>query len=182
MLGLTAALMIAWVTAMPGEAHAEPAAPALLPRAGPPWPAKTEGFKRHMGAEALIPTEGSPVRADGPLVAITPDAARGRALVADRLKGNCLACHAISELSAEPFHGDFGPSLDGAGGRLTVSQLRQWLVDPSVLKPDAAMPPYHRSSGIIRPYREPEGIDLAGQTLLSAEEIEHVVAYLAGLK
>ena len=113
---------------------------------------------------------------EAPLVATPGDAARGAAIVRNRETANCLICHAIPD-ARERFMGDVGPPLAGVGSRLTPGQIRLRLVDPTRLNSAAVMPAYHRVEGLRR-------VDARyiGQPVLSAMEIEDVVAYLAGLK
>ncbi len=113
---------------------------------------------------------------EAPLVATAPDAARGEAIVRNRETANCLICHSIPD-ARERFMGDIGPPLAGIGARLTPGQIRLRLVDPTRLNPEAIMPAYHRVAGLRHVdarYR--------GRPVLTAVEIEDVVAYLAGLK
>lgn len=58
------------------------------------------------------------------LTGVAGDAANGRKVFANRKKGNCLACHVNSDWSELGFHGEVGPSLDGAGDRWTEAELR----------------------------------------------------------
>jgi sulfur-oxidizing protein SoxX len=104
------------------------------------------------------------------------DPARGRAIVANRTVGLCLLCHS-GPIAEERFQGNLAPSLAGAGTRSTPGQLRLRLVDPARLNPDTIMPPYYRLDGLTRVAKT-----FQGKTLLSAEQIEDVVAYLATLK
>ena len=104
------------------------------------------------------------------------DPARGRAIVADRSVGLCLLCHAAPIPEAR-FQGNLAPSLAGAGARATPGQLRLRLVDPARLNPDTIMPPYYRVDGLYRVAR-----NFQGKTILTAEQIEDVVAYLASLR
>ena len=104
------------------------------------------------------------------------DAARGRTVVATRQQGLCLLCHS-GPFPEERFQGNLAPSLAGAGGRWSEAQLRLRLVDAQRLNPDTIMPPYYKVSGLQR-----VASGFAGKTLLSAEQIEDVVAYLATLK
>ena len=113
---------------------------------------------------------------EAPLVAVPADAARGEAIVKNRETANCLICHAIPD-PRERFMGDVGPSLAGVGSRLSPGQLRLRLVDPTRLNAQAIMPAYHRVEGLTRV--DPRH---AGRPVLSAIEIEDVVAYLTGLK
>jgi len=112
----------------------------------------------------------------GSLTGRPGDAARGRAIVADRTVGLCLLCHSGS-FPEQPLQGNLAPSLAGAGTRNTEGQLRQRLVDPSRLVPDTIMPPYYRLERLQRVAKTFEG-----KTILTAEQIEDVVAYLATLK
>ena len=104
------------------------------------------------------------------------DPARGRAIVANRTVGLCLLCHS-GPIPEERFQGNLAPSLAGAGARSTPGQLRLRLVDPARLNPDTIMPPYYRLDGLTRVAKT-----FQGKTILSAEQIEDVVAYLATLK
>ena len=104
------------------------------------------------------------------------DPARGRAIVANRSVGLCLLCHS-APIPEEHFQGNLAPNLAGAGSRATPDQLRLRLVDPARLNPDTIMPPYYRATGLTRVAR-----NFQGKTILTAEQIEDVVAYLASLK
>ncbi|MEO5702240.1 MAG: sulfur oxidation c-type cytochrome SoxX [Casimicrobiaceae bacterium] len=104
------------------------------------------------------------------------DAARGRALLVAREGANCILCHAIPD-PALRFAGDVGPSLAGIGNRLSVGALRLRVVDNSRLNPLSIMPSYYRTDDLDRvapAYR--------GKTILSAQEVEDVVAYLSTLR
>ena len=104
------------------------------------------------------------------------DPARGRQIVANRQVGLCLLCH-TAPIPEERFQGDLAPDLKGVGARLSEAQIRASIVDPSKANPDTIMPAYYRTEGLSRvadAYR--------GKTILSAEQIEDVVAYLVTLK
>lgn len=103
-------------------------------------------------------------------------AARGRAIVGNRQVGLCLLCHS-GPFPEERFQGNLAPDLAGAGSRSTIGQLRLRIVDASRLNPDTIMPPYYKTDGLVRvatPFRD--------KPVLTAEQIEDVVAYLATLK
>ena len=110
-----------------------------------------------------------------PLTAIAGDAARGREVVAGR-EGNCLLCHSARE-TGERFMGNVAPPLSGVGARLSAGQIRLRVVDPTRLKRDAVMPAYYRVDGLNEvavPYR--------GKPILTAQQVEDVVAYLVTLR
>lgn len=130
------------------------------------------------GAAAQGPAR-PPTGSDAGAAALTDmpgDAARGRAIVADRRKGLCLLCHP-GPIPEERFMGNLAPALDGAGRRWSAAELRARLVDASRLNPDTIMPPYFRTEGFAR-----MAPALRGRTILTAQEIEDVVAYLVSLK
>jgi sulfur-oxidizing protein SoxX len=104
------------------------------------------------------------------------DPARGRAIVANRTVGLCLLCHS-APIPEERFQGTLAPSLAGAGSRATPAQLRLRVVDAARLNPDTIMPPYYRADGLSRVAK-----NFQDKTILTAQQIEDVVAYLASLK
>jgi len=104
------------------------------------------------------------------------DAVRGRAIVASRSVGLCLLCHS-GPIAEERFQGDLAPTLAGAGSRWSEGQLRLRIVDGSRLNADTIMPPYYRTTGLQRVAR-----NFDGKPILSAAQVEDVVAYLATLK
>ena len=113
---------------------------------------------------------------DGPLDGLVGDPARGRTAVVDREGAHCLLCHALP-IREERFHGDLAPSLAGVGSRLTAGQIRLRIVDSSRLNAETIMPPYYRASGLNR-----VGRAWQGRTVLGAQQVEDIVAYLASLK
>jgi sulfur-oxidizing protein SoxX len=104
------------------------------------------------------------------------DAARGRAIVANRQVGLCLLCHA-GPFPEEKFQGNLAPDLAGAGARWSEGQLRLRIVDASRINPATIMPPYYRVDGLDR-----VAAAFRGRPVLSAEEIEDVVAFLTTLR
>jgi L-cysteine S-thiosulfotransferase len=104
------------------------------------------------------------------------DPARGRAIVANRQVGLCLLCHS-GPFPDEPFQGNLAPDLRGAGTRWSEGQLRLRIVDSSRINPATIMPAYHRTEGLVR-----VAPAWRGKPVLSAEQIEDVVAYLTTLK
>jgi len=109
------------------------------------------------------------------LTGLPGDAARGRALVLERTS-TCILCHS-GPLPEEKFQGDLAPSLAGAGSRWSTGQLRLRLVAASRLNPATIMPSYYRVDGLDR-----VGPAWRGKPILTAEQIEDIVAYLATLR
>jgi sulfur-oxidizing protein SoxX len=103
------------------------------------------------------------------------DAARGRALAVARTS-TCILCHS-GPFPEKKFQGDLAPSLAGAGSRWSEGQLRLRLVDASRLNTATIMPSYYRGDGLHR-----VGTAWRGKPILSAEQIEDIVAYLATLR
>ena len=104
------------------------------------------------------------------------DPARGRAIVANRQVGLCLLCNS-GPFPEERFQGDLAPDLAGVGARLSEGQIRLRIVDSTKTNPQSIMPTYYRSEGMTR-----VAPAFRGKTVLTAEQIEDVVAYLVALK
>ena len=104
------------------------------------------------------------------------DPVRGRAIVASRQVGLCLLCHS-GPFPEERFQGELAPDLRGAGARWSEGQLRLRIVDSSRINPASIMPAYHRTDELTR-----VAPAFRGKPILSAEQIEDVVAYLTTLK
>jgi sulfur-oxidizing protein SoxX len=104
------------------------------------------------------------------------DAERGMKIVTNRQVGLCLLCHA-GPYPQERFQGTMAPDLSGAGARWNEGQLRLRMVDAAKINPETIMPPYYRVDGLTR-----VAPGFRGKTILSAEQIEDVVAYLLTLK
>lgn len=110
-----------------------------------------------------------------PLTDRAGDPEEGHAIVTTRERGLCILCHP-GPFPDVPFTGDLAPDLGGVGDRLSVPELRQRIADSRVVNPETIMPPYHAMSGLTR-----VGEPWRGTTILSAQEVEDVVAYLATL-
>jgi sulfur-oxidizing protein SoxX len=111
-----------------------------------------------------------------PLTGTKGDAERGRGIVVNRQVGLCLLCHS-GPFPEEKFQGTLAPDLKGTGARWSEGQLRLRIVDASRFNPDTIMPPYYRTEGLIR-----VAPAFQGKPILTAEQIEDVVAYLATLR
>jgi L-cysteine S-thiosulfotransferase len=103
------------------------------------------------------------------------DPMRGRALALDRAS-TCILCHS-GPFPETRFQGDLAPNLAGAGARWTEGQLRLRLVDASRFNPTTIMPSYYRTDDLRR-----VGKSWQGKPILSAEQIEDIVAYLVSLR
>ena len=104
------------------------------------------------------------------------DPKNGRAVAINRRKGNCLGCHKMP-IPEQPFHGLVGPDLAGVASRLSEGQIRLRVVDSKVVNPDTIMPAFYRASGFHRVLKK-----FDGKTVISAQEVEDIVAYLMTLK
>ena len=109
------------------------------------------------------------------LTGASGDAERGRALILER-SNTCILCHS-GPFPEEKFQGDLAPNFSGSGSRWSVGQLRLRLVDASRLNPRTIMPSYYRTDGLDR-----VAANWRGKPILSAEQIEDIVAYLATLR
>jgi L-cysteine S-thiosulfotransferase len=103
------------------------------------------------------------------------DASRGRAIVTNR-QNTCLLCHS-GPFPEEKFQGNLSPDLKGTGSRWSEGQLRLRLVDAARLNPETIMPSYYRVEGLTR-----VGSAWRGKPILTAEQIEDVVAFLSTLR
>lgn len=106
--------------------------------------------------------------------AVHGDPIRGHTLVVSRDGGFCVLCH---EVPGETLAGNLGPSLAHVGSRLSPGEIRARVADMSRIRPDAAMPSFHRTSGLERV--APERV---GQPVLNDEQLDDVVSYLSTLK
>ncbi len=101
---------------------------------------------------------------------------RGAAIFAERQAGHCVLCHQVGGLEAT-FQGNVGPDLSDVGSRLDQGQLRLRIVDYQEVQPGSLMPSYYRNHDLYQvaePYR--------GNPILSAQDVEDLVAYLSDLK
>ena len=97
--------------------------------------------------------------------------------------GNCIACHAVSDLSHLQFHGEIGPPLDGVADRWSEAELRGIVANAKVMFEGTMMPAFYKTDGFIRLGNAYTGKAHEGEVepLLTAQEIENVVAYLMTL-
>lgn len=116
-------------------------------------------------------------------VAGNPD--EGAKVLSSRALGNCVACHVVSAMPNVDFQGDVGPALDGTGARWSQAELRGILVDAKQVFPETIMPSFYQNdpARYTRPGNAYTGNapDDTFTTLLTAQQIEDVVAYLMTL-
>ncbi len=105
------------------------------------------------------------------------DVKNGRKVAINRKKGNCLACHASKHIKDQLFHGEIGPELDGASERYSEAELRLRLVNAQMVNEDTMMPAFYKNTGLTRVRKK-----FIGKTILTAQEIEDVLAFLKTLK
>lgn len=113
---------------------------------------------------------------DTPLVPVIGRVEKGAQIAADRQRGDCVICHELP-LPERRFHGNVGPSLVAVGNRLSPGQIRLRVAAPRLLHPQSIMPDYCRVAGrhrVAAPYQD--------RPILTASEIEHLVAWLATLQ
>ena len=139
-----------------------------------------------LSAEQIAPTAVSFVdgSVETSLTGVPGDPVKGREIVGDKFLGNCVACHEVTDLADVPFHGEIGPMLDGAGERWSEAELRGIVANAKIMFEDSLMPSFYKTEGFIRPgnaYTGKAADDTFGP-LLSAQQIEDVVAYLSTLQ
>ena len=115
-------------------------------------------------------------RIDASLTGQAGDSAKGREVAINRKQGNCLACH-ILPIPEQPFHGAIGPDLSEIGGALSEGELRLRVVNSKMFNEQTIMPAFYRNDGFERVLKK-----FQGKTILSAQQVEDVVAYLMTLK
>ena len=93
-----------------------------------------------------------------PEVSIADRLAEGKALVMERAKGNCLACHVIAD---GKLPGNIGPPLIGMTARFPETEtLRNQIWDATERNPNSRMPPFGRHG------------------ILNSQDIDRIVDYL----
>jgi sulfur-oxidizing protein SoxX len=105
------------------------------------------------------------------------DPAAGRKVFMNRKQGNCLACHANEDMSDQSFHGEVGPALDGVADRWEAAELRGIVVNSKMMFEGTIMPAFYKDGGFERNLKK-----FQGKSILNAQQVEDVVAYLLTLK
>lgn len=139
------------------------------------------GWAADVAPEAVVYDSGAVAQS---LSGVAGNAEEGAKVMTTRSMGNCVACHQVTSLSSAPFHGEIGPPLDGAADRWTEAELRGIVANAKMTFDGSMMPSFYKTSGYIRP-----GDAFTGKAgteplppLLTAQQIEDVVAYLMTLK
>ena len=132
-----------------------------------------------LNAEAVKPTQLLYVdgAVEASLTSVRGDPIAGREVAANRKLGNCLACHTNSDMAELSFHGEVGPTLDGVGERWTEAELRGIVTNSKEMFEGTIMPAFYVNEGYNRPLEKFEG-----KSILTAQQVEDVIAYLKTLK
>jgi len=165
---------MAGFTRLPRKSSAERLGPLLLAGLGALTPAIGEAAGA--AETGLVPYQTVGDAVPQSLTGRPGDPARGRGIVLSRHTGLCLLCHS-GPFPEERLQGTLAPSLAGAGSRNSIGQLRMRIIDAGKLNASTIMPPYYKTEGITRVAGA-----YAGKPILTAEQIEDVVAFLATLK
>jgi sulfur-oxidizing protein SoxX len=110
------------------------------------------------------------------LTGVPGDAKNGRKVAINRKQGNCLGCHKMP-VPEQPFHGDVGPDLNDVAKNLSEGEIRLRIVNAKVINPGTIMPAFYRNDGFVRVMKK-----FKGKAMLSAQQVEDLVAYLLTLK
>ncbi|MEM5472291.1 sulfur oxidation c-type cytochrome SoxX [Hoeflea sp. AS60] len=112
------------------------------------------------------------------LTGVAGDPVAGAEAFKSRKLGNCLACHVNADMSGELFQGNVGPALDGVASRWDEPQLRAIVANSKAVFTEATVMPGFYSLKVGAHVAE----DFQGKTILTAQQVEDVVAYLGTLK
>ncbi|MCK8484956.1 sulfur oxidation c-type cytochrome SoxX [Aliiroseovarius sp. S2029] len=118
------------------------------------------------------------------LTGVAGNPTEGAKVISTKSLGNCVACHEITDLADVPFHGEVGPLLDGAGDRWTEAELRGIVANAKMMFEGSMMPSFYKTDGFTRLGNAYTGKAHEGEVepLLTAQQIEDVVAYLMTLQ
>lgn len=136
-------------------------------------------------AQAAVVEPGNVMIDDGmvskSLTGQAGDPSAGAEAFKGRKLGNCLACHANSDMADQPFHGEIGPPLDGVAERYTEAEMRAIIVNAKQVFGDGTiMPAFYKIMSDDPAKRVSEKFQ--GKTILEAQQIEDIIAYLKTLK
>ena len=134
-----------------------------------------------MGADEIGPTKvmfSDDLAVEKSLTGVPGDPEKGRKWYAGRKLGNCLACHVTADLKEQPFHGEVGPEMAGVASRYEEPQLRAIVANSKkVFGEQTIMPGFYTFEVGIRPSKK-----FKGKTILNAQQVEDIVAYLKTMK
>ncbi len=118
------------------------------------------------------------------LTGVAGNPMEGAKVISTKSLGNCVACHEITDLADVPFHGEVGPLLDGAGDRWSEAELRGIVANAKMMFEGSMMPSFYKTDGFTRLGNAYTGKAHEGEVepLLTAQQIEDVVAYLMTLQ
>ena len=111
------------------------------------------------------------------LTGVAGDPVAGKKVSTNRKLGNCLACHVNDDASSQSFHGEVGPELNGAGSRWSEEELRGIVTNSKNTFEGTIMPEFYSTENGVRTLKK-----FVGKTILSAQQVEDVVAYILTLK
>ena len=131
-------------------------------------------FFGHVGFTAAATMTNGTI--NQPLSDQAGDPIRGRAIVLSRQTGLCILCH-NGPFPEEQFQGNLAPELGASVAQYSFAQLRARLVNPAYFNPNTIMPAYYQTEGLTRVAPK-----YAGQTILTGQEIEDVIAFLETMK
>lgn len=137
-------------------------------------------FNQHSAAESIAPgaVKYSENQISTSLTGEPGDPGDGKKTFMSRKLGNCLACHTNKDLNDQPFHGEIGPSLNGVADRYSEGELRGIVVNAKhVFGGQTIMPAFYRVINDQRTRKE-----FHDKSILTAEQVEDVIAYLKTLK
>lgn len=136
--------------------------------------AASTAFSDGISPGNVVYTDGAVIES---LTAQAGDPSNGRKIFMNRKQGNCLACHVNTDMSDQLFHGEVGPALDGVAARWEEHELRGIIVNSKIMFEGTIMPAFYKDSGFERNLKK-----FQGKTILNAQQVEDVVAYLLTLK
>jgi len=120
------------------------------------------------------------------LTGVPGDPVRGAQVLSSRSLGNCVACHENSSMPDVAFQGNVGPTFNAVGARWSEAELRGIVANAKRAFPGSVMPVFYNDdpADYIRPgdaYTAKAYNPETFSTLLTAQQIEDVVAYLVTL-
>jgi len=107
-----------------------------------------------------------------PLTSGVFDVENGKKLFSSRGDAHCVICHSHDDVEVG-FQGNLGPDLTRVQDRLSEGQIRLRIVDYDRVVPGTTMPSYFR----IHDFNQVP-TDKKGETILTAKEIEDIIAFL----